>query len=149
MFTVVTWMLNCTWSSVRSAFCILNPNLEKLAVVALQWAQVLGPASKGWDADPSAQLFISTLPEPGHQAQSHLHGVLIRFAELPSGVSPNMCAELLSHIAWGFHFPFFPRAREVLEAEQRVKMSFIQMKQNPEAVLGSEHGGPSSVCILS
>lgn len=37
----------------------------------------------------------------------------------------------------------------MLEAEQRVKIIFIQINLNLTAVLGSEYGGPSSVCILS
>lgn len=37
----------------------------------------------------------------------------------------------------------------MLEAEQRVKIIFIQINLNLTAVLGSEYGGPSSVYILS
>ena len=37
----------------------------------------------------------------------------------------------------------------MLGAEQRVKIIFIQINLNLTAVLGSEHGGPSSVRVLS
>lgn len=37
----------------------------------------------------------------------------------------------------------------MLEAEQRVKIIFIQINLTLPAMLGSEYGGPSSVYILS
>lgn len=106
--------------------------------------------SEGSGTEPTTQLFVRTSSEPDQQARNlTFTGDFIRFPARPSGVSPDMCRASLSHITWSFHFHFIPWAREVLEADQRVKIIFIQIILNLTAMLGSEYGGPSSVYILS
>lgn len=74
----------------------------------------VGSACAGWvktrsDTEPDARLRIGTSSEPDPQAGNlTFTRVLIRFPELTSGVSPNMCRKCLSHLTRGFHFPFIP-----------------------------------------
>lgn len=72
-------------------------------------SEFAGCVSRGSDTEPNTQLFIRTSSEPDRQARNlTFTGVLIRYPELPSGVSPNMCRKSLSHLTWGFHFHFIP-----------------------------------------